>query len=241
MHIQNPTTQTRLAAAVAELAERQSAFEHALDAWQQFTSQTTRREHTAAALRMEAEQARKDCRQAMRSTLGIPTKAVRELKHKEMANLELAEETLKIAEEEKIQAEIQHEALFEQRKALAEARDALQRQYWDAVLDDHLPQWGEQLPVLTLLLTQAPPACIERVFGSADWHREEEQVHAVLKPGALQQTLCNASPAAPDDLLARLNQPLPPLATPPLQQHNVIARQRYQAQRDAQYQALINR
>ncbi|RBH51393.1 hypothetical protein C3F00_033795 [Pseudomonas sp. MWU13-2860] len=158
-----------------------------------------------------------------------------------MANLELAEETLKIAEEEKIQAEIQHEALFEQRKALAEARDALQRQYWDAVLDDHLPQWGEQLPVLTLLLSQAPPACIERVFGSADWNREEEQVHAVLKPGALQQTLCNAAPAAPDDLLARLNQPLPPLATPPLQQHNVIARQRYQAQRDAQYQALINR
>lgn len=241
MHIQNPTTQTRLAAAVAELAERQSAFEHALDAWQALTDNAARRVQTAEALRSEAEQARKDCRQAMRSTLGIPTKAVRELKHKEMANLELAEETLKIAEEEKIQAEIQHEALFEQRKALAEARDALQRQYWDAVLDDHLPQWGEQLPVLTLLLTQAPPACIERVFGSADWHREEEQVHAVLKPGALQQTLCNASPATPDDLLARLNQPLPPLATPPLQQHNVIARQRYQAQRDAQYQALINR
>ncbi|WP_039754361.1 hypothetical protein, partial [Chromobacterium haemolyticum] len=85
MHIQNPTTQTRLAAAVAELAERQTAFEHALDAWQQLTSQTTRREHTAAALRMEAEQARKDCRQAMRQGLGVPTKAVRELKHKEMA------------------------------------------------------------------------------------------------------------------------------------------------------------
>ncbi|AXE29347.1 hypothetical protein DK842_05170 [Chromobacterium phragmitis] len=135
MHIQPPHTQETVAFAVAGLTERLAAFEQDLNAWQTLADNAARRVQTAKALRSEAEQTRKDCRQAMRTSLGIPTKAVRELKSKEMANLELAEEMLKIAEEEKIQAEMQQETLFEQRQTLLKERDALHRQYWDAVLD----------------------------------------------------------------------------------------------------------
>ncbi|OHX12701.1 hypothetical protein BI347_03665 [Chromobacterium sphagni] len=241
MHIQNPNTQETVAFAVASLTERLAAFEQDLNAWQALADNAARRVQTAEALRSEAEQARKDCRQAMRSTLGIPTKAVRELKNKEMANLELAEETLKIAEEEKIQAEVQQEALFEQRQALLKERDALRRQYWDAVLDDQIAQWGQQLPVLALLLAEAPKACIERLFGRAELHSNHEQTYAALQPGELQQALKSAAQAEPDDLLTLLNKPLPALATPSTQHQSPITRMRYQAERDAQYQALINR
>lgn len=241
MHIQNPHTQETVAFAIAGLTERQAAFEQDLNTWQTLVDNAARRVQTAEALRSEAEQARKDCRQAMRSTLGIPTKAVRELKSKEMANLELAEETLKIAEEEKIQAEVQQEALFEQREALVEARHALRRQYWDAVLDDQIAQWGQQLPVLALLLAEAPKACIERLFGRAELRRNQDELHAALQPGELQQALQSAQQAEPDELLALLNRPLPPLAMPASQHQTPIARMRYQAARNAQYQALINR
>ncbi|AAQ58323.1 hypothetical protein [Chromobacterium violaceum] len=241
MHIQNPHTQETVAFAVAGLTERLAAFEQDLNAWQSLADNAARRVQTAEALRSEAEQARKDCRQAMRSSLGIPTKAVRELKGKEMANLELAEETLKIAEEEKILAEMQQETLFEQRQTLVKERDALRRQYWDAVLDDQIAQWGQQLPVLALLLEQAPKTCIERLFGRAELRRNHEEFFAAQLPGELQQALQTAPQAEPDALLALLSQPLPPLATPASQHHNPIARMRYQAERDEQYQALINR
>ncbi|UTH76354.1 hypothetical protein [Chromobacterium sp. IIBBL 290-4] len=241
MHIQNPNTQETVAFAVAGLTERLAAFEQDLSAWQMLADNAARRVQTAEALRNEAEQARKDCRQAMRTSLGIPTKAVRELKSKEMANLELAEETLKIAEEEKIQAEMQQETLFEQREALVEARHALRRQYWDAVLDDQIAQWGQQLPVLALLLAEAPKACIERLFGRAELRRNHEEFFAAQQPGELQQALQSAAQAEPDDLLALLNRPLPALAAPASMAHNPLARRRYQAERDAQYQALINR
>ncbi|MEN3029410.1 hypothetical protein [Chromobacterium amazonense] len=237
MHIQNPKTQETVACAVAGLTERLAAFEQELNAWQTLADNAARRVQTAEALRTEAEQARKDCRQAMRSTLGIPTKAVRELKNKEMANLELAEETLKIAEEEKIQAEMQQETLFAQRQTLINERYDLRRQYWDAVLDDQIAQWGQQLPVLARLLAEAPKACIERLFGRAEWHSD----HASFEPGELQQALQAAPQAEPDELLAQLNRPLPPLATPTSQHQSPITRMRYQAERDEQYQALINR
>ncbi|OBU87191.1 hypothetical protein [Chromobacterium subtsugae] len=241
MHIQNPNTQETVAFAVAGLTERLATFEQDLNAWQTLADSAARRIQTAEALRNEAEQTRKDCRQAMRATLGIPTKAVRELKSKEMANLELAEETLKIAAEEKIQAEVQQEALFEQRQALAKEREALRHQYWNAVLDDQIAQWGQQLPVLALLLDQAPRACIERLFGRAELRRNQDEFYAAQLPGELQQALQAAPQAEPDELLTLLNHPLPPLAEPASMQHNPLARMRYQAERDAQYQALINR
>ncbi|QND82965.1 Uncharacterized protein ChrSV_0737 [Chromobacterium vaccinii] len=241
MHIQNPKTQETVACAVAGLSERLAAFEQELNAWQTLADNAARRVQTAEALRTEAEQARKDCRQAMRSSLGIPTKAVRELKNKEMANLELAEETLKIAEEEKIQAEVQQETLFEQREALVNERHDLRRQYWDAVLDDQIAQWGQQLPVLALLLAEAPKACIERLFGRAELRRNHDELYAAQLPGELQQALQSAQQAEPDELLALLNRPLPPLAAPASMAHSPLTRRRYQAERDEQYQALINR
>ncbi|MEN3813537.1 hypothetical protein ABD440_24475, partial [Chromobacterium piscinae] len=70
MHIQNPKTQETVACAVAGLTERLAAFEQELNAWQTLADNAARRVQTAEALRTEAEQARKDCRQAMRSSLG---------------------------------------------------------------------------------------------------------------------------------------------------------------------------
>ncbi|MEN3812021.1 hypothetical protein ABD440_16605 [Chromobacterium piscinae] len=109
------------------------------------------------------------------------------------------------------------------------------------MLDDQIAQWGQQLPVLALLLEQAPKACIERLFGRAELRRQHEEFYAAQLPGELQQALQAAPQAEPDELLALLSRPLPALAEPASLQYNPLARMRYQAERDEQYQALINR
>ncbi|MEO3959385.1 hypothetical protein [Chromobacterium piscinae] len=109
------------------------------------------------------------------------------------------------------------------------------------MLDDQIAQWGQQLPVLALLLAEAPKACIERLFGRAELRRNREEFFAAQLPGELQQALRSAPQAEPDELLALLSRPLPALAAPASMAHSPLTRRRYQAERDEQYQALINR
>lgn len=243
MHIQDPQQQQIIGEQISALQQRKQAFVLGVSQLQALFGGIQKRISTAQALQQEAEESRRSARQSLREIIGIPSKSVREAKEKEIAAQSLAEEMLLIAEEEKIQAEMQHEALYTELQAIQKESSEVLKRYCDVVIDEQLKIIQQSFPLLGLILPLAPEESIKRIFGNAIMARDPQgEWHAEIKEGEIKEALFNNQKAEPDEALQIVIQENPALEKPTYIDSSSHLRSAKQKQlRDEKFHDLINR
>lgn len=210
MHIKDPQQQQLIGAQVHALRQRKEALNRAIEALNTRRDNIGKRQATAEALQAEAQTLRQNARQSLRDMIGIPGKATREAKEKELAAQSLAEEMLLIAEEETLLAEQEHEQLWEAKGEIQAECDSAIAQYCQALLDEQMQLLKQQMPVLALLFDIAPQQLIDQLIGKAAFKTNPftGDVEISQPAGLLEKTLREAQTAEKDEALTLLSSPI---------------------------------
>lgn len=247
LHVKDQDKAAAIAADLEKIAATRAEVDRLSAAFARLVETIATREKTAAALRQEAEDAKRDARDKMRAVVGIPTKAVRDAKARQLSALELADETLKIAEEERIQSQELHEQLFAAAKALAADQEAALSRYCDALAAEQIAQVVEQFPLLGVLAQIAPEASARALFDRATMAVDRRSgLHVAHLEKSRLRVALEASAKPPADGL--LDDAMPALLDVPhveapayLSRTSPVEARRQRAERAARYQELMDR
>lgn len=242
MLIQDPQQQHIFSAQFHALHQRKEALNKAIDALNTCRDNINKRKATAEALQSEAKTLRQNARQSLRDMIGIPGKATREAKEKELAAQSLAEEMLLIAEEETLLAEQEHEQLWQEKINFeAECRAALD-QYCQVLLEEQMELLAEQMPVLALLFDIAPEQTINKLIGVATFGIDKHGDYYVNQPkGLILRALEKAEAPEKDEhlhmLLSSINLEKPKVC----KERSLISKAAAIKSRDEKLKNLLNR
>lgn len=242
MLIQDPQQQHIFSAQLHALHQRKEALNKAIDALNTRRDNIGKRLATAEALQVEAQALRQNARQSLRDMIGIPSKAVREAKEKELAAQSLAEEMQLIAEEETLQTEQEHEQLWQEKNNFeAESQTALE-QYCQVLLEEQMELLADQMPVLALLLDVTPEQTISQLIGVATLGVDKYGDYYVNQPkGLILRALEKAEAPEKDEhlhmLLSSINLEKPKVC----KERSLISKAAAIKSRDEKLKNLLNR
>lgn len=242
MHIQDPQQQQLIGAQVHALQQRKEALNRAIEALNTRRDNIGKRQATAEALQAEAQTLRQNARQSLRDMIGIPGKATREAKEKELAAQSLAEEMLLIAEEETLLAEQEHEQLWQEKAEVeAECRAAL-AQYCQILMEEQMALLSRQMPALALLFDIAPEQTIDQLIGVATIGIDHQGNYHINQPkGLIARALEKAEAPEKDEPLRVISSPITLEEPAAIKTNSLIAGKRAAEQRAEKLSTLLNR
>lgn len=211
MHLSQHEQLPALLEEISAIRQRQETLKQAIEALNTRRDNIGKRKATAEALHAEAKTLRQNARQSLRDMIGIPNKATREAKEKELAAQSLADEMLLIAEEETLQIEQEHEQLWQEKCEVETACKATLEQYCKALIEEQMQQLKQQMPVLSLLFKVAPQQCIDQLTGKATLRINFASGDPEISQpdGLIEKTLREAITAEKDEAMTLLLSTIP--------------------------------
>lgn len=243
MHLSQHEQLPALQETISAIHQRKEALSKAIEALNTRRDNIGKRKATAEALQAEAQTLRQNARQSLRDIIGIPGKATREAKEKELAAQSLAEEMLLIAEEETLLAEQEHERLWREKGEIQTECNSAMTQYCQALIDEQLKLLKQQMPVLALIFDIAPQQCIDQLIGKATFKTNSltGDVEIRQPAGLLEKTLREAKTAEKDEALTVLSSLINLEMPTTLKTDSQIGTMRAIQERNEQLNTLLNR